>query len=125
MPTQFLSEVTAVELIYIPSKKFWLRQYEREYDKNIAEQMESISDKDPTQFWEQIKKLGPQRNKQIRMQVYDDHGAVKCHRDEVLNTGKWLQKPVQYTWGCNFRIWWGILCLGKTAKTMSWKSARF
>ena len=92
MPTQFLSKVTAVEWIYIPSKKLWqiitpLRQTEREYNKNIAEQIESISDKDPEQFWEQIKKLGPQRNKQIPMQVYDDHGAVKCDRDEVLN--KW------------------------------------
>ena len=54
---------------------------------DLTDQIESISDKDPKQFWEQIKKLGPQRNKQIPMQVYDDHGAVKCDRDEVLN--KW------------------------------------
>ena len=65
-----------------------LRQTKREYNKNIAEQIESISDKDPMQFWEQIKKLGLQRNKQIPMQVYDDHGAVECDRDEVWNEWK-------------------------------------
>ena len=76
--------------LYTVEKAYYyklLRQSEREYDKNIAEQVESISDKDPKQFWEQIKKLGPQHNKHIPMQVYDDHGAVKCDRDEVLN--KW------------------------------------
>ena len=90
MPTQSLSKSQLWNEFIYRRKSFdkLLRQSEREYNKNIAEQVESISDKDPKQFWEQLKKLGPQRNKHIPMQVYDDHGAVKCNRDEVLNTWK-------------------------------------
>ena len=64
----------------------------------MQDKIENICTENPTQFWNYIKKLGPQFNNKIPEEVYDEHGNIKTDLDEVLR--KWkldyenLYKPV-------------------------------
>ena len=64
-----------------------LRQAERNYNKSMQDEMESVCTDNPRQFWEYIKKLGPKPSNKILQEVYDENGNIKCDLDSVLH--KW------------------------------------
>ncbi len=53
----------------------------------MQDRIENICTENPTQFWNYVKKLGPQFNSKIPEEVYDEHGNIKTDLDEVLK--KW------------------------------------
>ena len=64
-----------------------LRNTERKYYRNYTEQLEEINTNDPKQFWEHIKKLGPQHRTNIPLKVYNDDGVtLNSDIDFVLQT---------------------------------------
>ena len=62
-----------------------LRQAERKYNRNLADEIEEIKTNDPKSFWDHIKRLGPQKSKEIPMKVYDAPGDIQEDPDIVLN----------------------------------------
>ncbi len=83
-----------------------LRKAERNYNKQVQENIESICTDNPKQFWNYIKKLGPQFNSNIPQEVYDENGNIITDIDAVLN--KWkteyekLYKPTNENFDENF-----------------------
>ena len=83
-----------------------LRRAERNYNKCMQDKIENICTENPTQFWNYIKRLGPQFSNNIPEEVYDEHGNVKTDLDEVLK--KWksdyekLYKPTSDNFDENF-----------------------
>ncbi len=83
-----------------------LRRAERNHNRRVQNQIENICTENPTQFWNYIKKLGPQFNNKIPEEVYDEHGNIKADLDEVLK--KWrndyenLYKPTSHNFDDNF-----------------------
>lgn len=59
------------------------RKYHRE--KQIS--IEGMCTRDPKTFWREIKELGPRKNTDIPMRVYDSDGTVTCDKLKVLS--KW------------------------------------
>ena len=53
-----------------------LRRTERHYHRELADKIEEFNSSDPKQFWEQIKKLGPQSGKSIPEKVYTENGEL-------------------------------------------------
>ncbi len=64
-----------------------LRQTERNYNKCLQNEIESVCTDNPRRFWEYIKKLGPKSSNKILEEVYDKDGNIKCDLDSVLS--KW------------------------------------
>ncbi len=64
-----------------------LRKAERTYNRHVQENIESICTENPKQFWNYIKKLGPQFNSEIPEEVYDDDGNLVTDLDIVFD--KW------------------------------------
>ena len=64
-----------------------LRRAERNYNKQLQNEIESVCTDNPRQFWEYVKKLGPKTSKKIIEEVYDDNGEVKRDLESVLQ--KW------------------------------------
>ncbi len=83
-----------------------LRRAERNYNRGMQDRIENICTENPTQFWNYIKKLGPQFNNKIPEEVYDEHGNIKTDLEEVLK--KWkcdyenLYKPTDTNFDDNF-----------------------
>ena len=83
-----------------------LRRAERNYNKSVQDKIENICTENPTQFWNYIKKLGPQFNNNIPEEVYDEDGNIRTDLDEVLR--KWkcdyekLYKPTSENFDENF-----------------------
>ncbi len=61
-----------------------LRRAERNYNKHVQNEIESISTENPRQFWEYIKKLGPKTNAKIIEEVYDENGDIKGYRSQYF-----------------------------------------
>ncbi len=64
-----------------------LRRAERNYNKELQNEIESVCTDNPRQFWQYIKKLGPKTSNRIVEEVYDNDGNVQCDLDTVLQ--KW------------------------------------
>ncbi len=64
-----------------------LRQAERNYNKCLQNEMESVCTENPRQFWEYVKRLGPKPSNKILQEVCDENGNVKSDLDSVLS--KW------------------------------------
>ncbi len=64
-----------------------LPKAERNYNKTVQENIESICTDNPKQFWNYVKKLGPQFNSNIPEEIYDQNGDLVTDIDAVLN--KW------------------------------------
>ena len=64
-----------------------LRKAERNHNKLVQENIDSICTDNPKQFWHYIKKLGPQFKSDIPQEVYDKDGNIITDIDAVLN--KW------------------------------------
>ena len=64
-----------------------LRKTERTYNRNLSENIEKLQTKNPTKFWEYIKKLGPRTSNKIPTMVKDDKGNYVTDSASVLN--KW------------------------------------
>ncbi|VDI60035.1 Hypothetical predicted protein [Mytilus galloprovincialis] len=61
-----------------------LRRAERTYRRTVAIEIETMTSKNPTDFWEKIRKLGPRSNKCIPQEVVDDNGTITRSEQEVL-----------------------------------------
>ena len=46
-----------------------MRQTERTYYNNLADELHNVNTKNPTQFWKHINNLGPKKKKNIPMKV--------------------------------------------------------
>ena len=66
------------------------RKAEHNYKKNKIAEIEHYSSSDPNKFWENIKKLGPYKKKDIPMEVYDVDGNVVSDLSKVLH--KWKEE---------------------------------
>ncbi len=64
-----------------------LQKAERCYNKKKQDEIESICTENPRQFWDYIKKLGPQFSKKIPEEIYDEFGNINSNLEEVL--AKW------------------------------------
>ena len=64
-----------------------LRQTERKYYRNLADQLENINSNNPKEFWDHIKQLGPKKKTLIPMRVYNEQGSFISDHTQVLN--KW------------------------------------
>jgi hypothetical protein len=64
-----------------------IRYYERhrQYKKGLALNLDFVSSHDPRQFWEKIKKLGPQRKGNIPDECYDENGEVTSNPTTLTN----------------------------------------
>ena len=65
-----------------------IRFYERKHKKQLALNIESVCSHDPKQFWDQIKKLGPQRKTKFPTECYDTDGDVTSDLNTLKNTWK-------------------------------------
>lgn len=63
------------------------RLAEREYKNKQIVHLDSISNKDPKEFWKFIKNLGPKRKNDIPLEIYRDDGSISYNLKEVLQ--KW------------------------------------
>lgn len=64
-----------------------LRRTERAYRKGAAVDIEAMSTKNPSEFWQKIEKLGPRIGKTIPMEIVDDAEVIVRTENEVLE--KW------------------------------------
>ena len=64
-----------------------LRKTERTYNRQLADKIEDLNTNNPTEFWNNIKNLGPQKSKNIPMKVYNDDGSLMHDTASVLD--KW------------------------------------
>ena len=65
-----------------------LRQLERSYNRSKTIEIEQICTKNPKEFWEQIKKLGPRKSSSIPMKVKLNDDSVTSEPSHVLETWK-------------------------------------
>ena len=67
-----------------------LRKTERAYYKQLSEEMHEAKTKNPRQFWDQLNKLGPRKNKGIPEKVYINGESYPITESipQVLNS--WL-----------------------------------
>ncbi|CAC5366261.1 unnamed protein product [Mytilus coruscus] len=59
--------------------------------RTVAVEIETISSKNPTDFWKKVRKLGPRSYKCIPQEVVDDNGNITRSEQEVLER-----------WSCDF-----------------------
>ncbi len=64
-----------------------LRGAERSYNTNKLLDIENCCVENPRDFWNHISKLGPRKDKQIPMKVYDENNVLNDNIEIVLN--KW------------------------------------
>lgn len=79
---------------YIQSRQVFgktLRRTERSYRKSVAVDIETMSSRNPNDFWEKIRNLGPRRNKNIPFEVIDESGNITRNEQDVLER-----------WRCDF-----------------------
>ena len=71
-----------------------LRRTERSYNRKKALEIESINTTNPTEFWKQIKSLGPKRSTLIPMEVYDENGPQGGNKvsNESYVLDRWKQE---------------------------------
>ena len=67
-----------------------LRFYERQFNRNKMLYLEELHFRNPTQFWNEVNKLGPTRYKHIPIEVYDSENNIMCNLDFLLS--KWKSK---------------------------------
>lgn len=67
-----------------------IRYYERNHNRTLALNIESVCSDDPRKFWEHIKRLGPNRKKQFPTECYDDQGEISS--DEKLLKQTWYKE---------------------------------
>ncbi len=83
-----------------------LRKAERNYNKITRDMIETICTENPKQFWNYVKKLGPQFKNDIPEEVYDEFGNINTDLNEVLS--KWksdyekLYQPTSDNFDNNF-----------------------
>ena len=65
-----------------------MRFFRRKYDYDLAISVEHFSSKNPKQFWEELKSLGPKRKNKIPVECYTDSGTVTNEPDYVKNAWK-------------------------------------
>lgn len=63
------------------------RKHKRKYHRETMSNIERLHTENPKEFWQELKKLGPQKKKDIKLEVYDEHGNVSNDLPTVLN--KW------------------------------------
>ena len=64
------------------------RKLKRQYQRSVQCDIERLNTENPKEFWDTLKKLGPQKNTEIPMEVYDMHGNITTDQTTVLNTWK-------------------------------------
>ena len=64
------------------------RKEKRKFQKNKINEIEQVSNKNPTEFWSHIRRLGPRQNNDIPMEVYTADGTIRGERNIVLHTWK-------------------------------------
>ena len=64
-----------------------LRNCERTYNRQLADQIEELNTENPREFWDHINKLGPKRQNDIPTQVYDANGNLNSDINFVKD--KW------------------------------------
>ena len=71
-----------------------LRRTERSFYRKKAIDIETINTTNPTEFWKQIKALGPKRSSTIPMKVYDENGPEGGNTipDENYVMNKWKEE---------------------------------
>ena len=72
-----------------------LRKSERNYNRQLADKIETLNTNDPKEFWNNIRMLGPLKRNAIPRQVYDDARHIVSDSDLVMK--KWrseYRKPV-------------------------------
>ena len=65
-----------------------LRSTERKYNRQKAYQIEQINTSNPTEFWKQISSLGPKKNTEIPLKVYNANGDIVNEHNTVLESWK-------------------------------------
>ena len=65
------------------------RTAKRKYMKEKIFEIENFSKYNPKEFWDNIKKLGPQKKNEVPMSVYDAQGNIVTDCDFVIN--KWAK----------------------------------
>ncbi|VDI48001.1 Hypothetical predicted protein, partial [Mytilus galloprovincialis] len=81
---------TAIRQEYIQARDIFdktLRKTEREYRRLKAVDIETMSTKNPSEFWEKIKKLGPTKDTTIPMEIINENGYPVRTESDVLK--KW------------------------------------
>jgi len=64
------------------------RLHERQYKQRISQNIETLNTTNPTQFWDEIKKLGPSNKKQrIPYEIYNNNGDIIY--DKTATFQKW------------------------------------
>jgi hypothetical protein len=60
-----------------------LRRSERNYFKDVADEIEKINTNDPRAFWNYIKKLGPKKQQEIPMRIKYSDGTESYNKENV------------------------------------------
>ena len=66
-----------------------LRKTERNYNRQLADEIESLNTDNPREFWQHIKQLGPQKKKPIPLKVEDASNNIVEDLEIVLE--RWKQ----------------------------------
>lgn len=64
-----------------------LRFYERRHRNAFCEELETMTTKNPNEFWAKIRNMGPRKQSEIPMEVYDDERNILNDENEVCE--KW------------------------------------
>ncbi|CAG2190910.1 unnamed protein product [Mytilus edulis] len=62
-----------------------LRKCERQHRQSFCIDIEIMTTKNPNEFWEKIKRLGPRKSKLIPMEVYNTEGEILIDETRVLD----------------------------------------
>ncbi len=67
-----------------------LRNAEREYNHKVVSDIERVCTSNPRDLWSHIKRLGPRKNNEVSLKVYNRNGQLVNNITEVL--GNWKQE---------------------------------
>ena len=67
-----------------------LKRHKRLYDRGCLINIETINTSNPTEFWNQISRLGPRTKNSIPIETLLDNGQITRDKSQVLN--KWVSE---------------------------------
>ncbi|MCG8049516.1 MAG: hypothetical protein JAY66_28225, partial [Candidatus Thiodiazotropha taylori] len=65
-----------------------LRQLDRQYKKSLANDIETLSSKNPNEFWNKIKNLGPRKSRDIPIEIVNESGETDTTEESVFSRWK-------------------------------------
>ena len=77
----------ALKRIFIESRNKFdraLRKAKRNYENEIQIKLDNLNTKNPKEFWNHIKSLGPAKHKTIPLEILEDGNKINSNIDDVL-----------------------------------------